>query len=422
MAPIFGGIERAKVKYANINTSALKLVGWGAGQFFEDYYPFIKEKINVEYAVCPRPENQGRTIHNIKVLSPDNLFAEDENTLVVVFSAHYPMILSTIRDSYPQLKAMLAFEFGDEYPHRNIETFFKVFREQIAPPPKKLSFEARTGIFVQGKIEESTPQVLAWNKYHNPSIPVVFATWSTQDKSLIEACEPWVDELLLIKPPENTGHQYFNSILRGCRAGLQYLEANNVQLSVRCRSDMLIIGSVEETADVCFGQVENHEKIAISLSHTLRHIPFFFGEKLMMGSTKNLLDLWSMSESKDPPTDWREVFPPPDRNRHFLAYRNSAVECDLWTKYAEARNYATNSLVESNKFARENLMPLDPHLNFCSIKWLPLINGNIQNGLDYNLEIWRELIETPLSYDRRSEAIEKSSINLGEFLGKKIWS
>ena len=183
---------------------------------------------------------------------------------------------------------------------------------------------------------------------------------------------------------------------------------------------MLIIGSVEETADVCFGHLENHKKLQFHQPYASPY-SFFFGEKLMMGSTKNLLDLWSMKETEHPPIDW-DIPPIADMDRHFLAYRNSAVECDLWTKYAEARNYETNSLVESNKFARENLMPLDPLLNFCSIKWLPLINGNIQNRLDYNLEIWRELIENPLSYDRRSEAIEKSSINLGEFLGKKIWS
>ena len=331
------------------------------------------------------------------------------------------MILSTIRDSYPQLKAMLAFDFGDEYPYRNIETFFQVFREQISPPPKKLSFEARTGIFVQGKIEESTPQVLAWNKYQNPSIPVVFATWSNQDKSLIEACKPWVDELLLIEPPENTGIRYFNSILRGCRAGLRYLHNNNVEISVRCRSDMLIIGSIEETAEVLFGRMEKHEKIAISHSHTLRHIPFFFGEKHMMGSTKNLFDLWSMNETKGSSTDWA-VDPLPDMDRHFLTYRDIAPECALWTKYAESKKYGTKTLVDSNKFARENLMPLDPLLKFVSIKWMPLTNGGLQNGLDYNLEIWRELIEKPSSYDRSSEAIEKSSNTLGEFLGKKIWS
>ena len=125
MASILGGIERAKIKYPDLDIGSLKLVGWGGGQFFKDYYPFLKEKLKLEYTVCPRPENQGRVIHGIKVLSPDTLKSENANTLVVVFSAHYPIILSTIRDVHPQLRAMLAFDFGNEYPYKNIEVFFK---------------------------------------------------------------------------------------------------------------------------------------------------------------------------------------------------------------------------------------------------------------------------------------------------------
>ena len=39
MALATGSIARASIKYPGLDPAKTKLIGWGAGQFFRDFYP-----------------------------------------------------------------------------------------------------------------------------------------------------------------------------------------------------------------------------------------------------------------------------------------------------------------------------------------------------------------------------------------------
>lgn len=422
LSSIVGGIHRIKLKYPNSDISNLKFVGWGAGQFFRDYYPFLRDFIpEIEFTVCPRKENQGQIVHGVPVKAPDELSNEANSTVVIVFSAHYPMILSEIMGRFNHLRSILSFDFSDDNDHYLIELdeFFSAFPNQISAPQKKLPISGQIAIFVQGKIEQHTPLTLAWNKQHHPSIPIIYTTWKNQDKNLINACGQWCDEMFLVDEPHHSGIRGLNYTLRSCRHSLEYLKDCGISYAVRCRSDMIIYGSIFNAMRNIYSKIDNENKISIPLNHTFRHIPFFFGEKLMIGSTDNLLKLWSYPESSENIKYWAES--ENDTNLHFTKLREISTECFIWTRYAKSKNYDTGTIADSNNFARSNLVNIDPFLKFQSVKWLPLFTGKLDNKLCYDSAIWEALINSPEQYDANSTLIERSNAKISHLLAKKIW-
>ena len=55
MSIVTGTLLRARLKYPDLDLSKVRLVGWGAGQFFQDFYPCVSEYLNLQYTICPYP-------------------------------------------------------------------------------------------------------------------------------------------------------------------------------------------------------------------------------------------------------------------------------------------------------------------------------------------------------------------------------
>ena len=49
MAEIIGSLERVLFRYPDLDIANLRVVGWGAGEFFKKYYPLISSRIQLEY-------------------------------------------------------------------------------------------------------------------------------------------------------------------------------------------------------------------------------------------------------------------------------------------------------------------------------------------------------------------------------------
>jgi hypothetical protein len=97
MAEIIGSLERVLLRYPDLDIANLRVVGWGAGEFFKKYYPLISSRIQLEYTVCPWQENQDKVFNGVEVRSPEALMNEDpENTLILVFSYDFSERLSEI--------------------------------------------------------------------------------------------------------------------------------------------------------------------------------------------------------------------------------------------------------------------------------------------------------------------------------------
>ncbi|MGV8664355.1 hypothetical protein ACV357_35725, partial [Pseudomonas aeruginosa] len=67
---------RARLKYPDLDLSKVRLVGWGAGQFFQDFYTCVSEYLNLQSTICPYPANQGKRIRGGQVRAPAALEQE----------------------------------------------------------------------------------------------------------------------------------------------------------------------------------------------------------------------------------------------------------------------------------------------------------------------------------------------------------
>jgi hypothetical protein len=115
MAIISGNLNRLPLKYPELDLSQLRFVGWGAGQFFNYQYPFLKDHLKLAYMVCPNPDNQGQTMLGLEVRSPDALRNEPiGTTVVVIFAERYYDVMHALRDQFDDLLCVNACSLEDD--------------------------------------------------------------------------------------------------------------------------------------------------------------------------------------------------------------------------------------------------------------------------------------------------------------------
>lgn len=423
MAKFTGNIDRVKIRYPNLNTENLKIVGWGAGQFFNDHYPLIKDKIKIDYTVCPLEENQGKIIHGLSVKPPSTLKKEDpEKTLILILSNYTSEVMSQIMyGDYGAFPVIRAIDFSSEYTSliNELTAYSEEFQNYHFHIEKRDVNSKKFGIFYQGLAFDFTPLVLAWNRIKYPTAYHCMVTWDHQDKNLLSQCEKWLDNLILIpQPNENLGIKNMNYVLRAAKVGAEDLYKRNIDFSIRCRSDNIIIsGSIYKSAEDLFFKQRNKGKIAIDIKSGHKYIPFHFSEKLMMARAEDMLKLWSI------PEDTRALTSLPKHNPqdHFQKISEKAAECYIWKNYARELGYPTKDLLDSYNFAREKLTPINNHLDWYSLKSLPIFNFQIDTKHNFSsVEQWIEIIKnSDLSKEIASEI---SSLRMTEedFWKKKV--
>lgn len=149
MSEVIGDLSRALLKYPHLVLENLNLIGWGAGQWFRDYFPLTN--LPLKYTVCPVLENQGKVISGISVKSPDSLINEDpRSTLVVIFSASSNEITNEIRRISPSLPCIPALNFG--YQNVSAINSLQILKENM----RGISYQntvkeySRIGFFTKG--------------------------------------------------------------------------------------------------------------------------------------------------------------------------------------------------------------------------------------------------------------------------------
>lgn len=404
MAKIRGAISRALLLYPDLDLRHTRLIGWGAGQWFRDYFPLIN--LPIEYTVCPNVENQGKVIHGINVESPERLKQEStSNVLVVIIASHAPEIMNQIRDGCGPYRTVRAIDFRDNYPEIDeFKRFSEIFNELTFV--RKPIDRADLGIFTQGPIFPYTPLTLAYQRLRNPSAYSCFVTWDHQSPEQIAACVPWVDSVLTIRQPENLGLGNRNAILRSSRVGAEHLANEGIKYAVRCRSDAVINGSIYSALHEMYDDgTKNTGRIGVYLGASWKNIPFHFSDKFMIAQTKDMVELWSLSEDNRQ----ADMFDFANED-HFLSLRNVSWESHLWANYANRMGYATKDLADSYRFAHAKLIPLEPKVDMLSIKHIPLFNISFDNSYIPTSKWWKEMqgnLDSALI-----EANEISSMNL----------
>lgn len=392
MAQVRGGIERALLKYPDLDLSTVRLIGWGAGQVFTDYYPLLG--LPVEYTVCPFTHAEGKYIHGVPVRSPEHLMKEPhDQVLVVIFSGAAPEIMQQIHSGCGDYRVVCAVDHG----YGACPTLAEV--QELAPlvngglsfDKPRLDKRPKLGIFMQGPAFDFTPLGLAHTRMKYPAAHLGFVTWNNQDPQKIERCRPWVDEIILLDPPVKKVGGYVNHITRSCMAGAQHMLDQGVEYVVRMRSDAILTGSIYQALDRLYADGEkNSGKIGIFLGASWTYIPFHFSDKFMVARAHDMKELWSLPELEDRPEDEAPTVTLVS-DHHFLELRRLSFESRLWGHYATRHGYPVETLEHAYKFARDRLIPLEPDLSMFSLKHLPLFNLKLINRLTPSIEWWEEM-------------------------------
>lgn len=415
MAIISGNLNRLLLKYPELDLSQLRFVGWGAGQFFNYQYPFLKNHLNLAYTVCPNPDNQGKTMLGLEVRSPDALRNEPiDTTVVVIFAERYYDVMHALRDQFDDLLCVNACSLeDDEALLMEMEEFRQL---EITPFVRKWKHPPRLGIFIQGMAMEHTPYVLAWNRLHYPDAYQCMVTWDHLDPALLDRCRPWLDQLTLVPPPQHPGLLYLNATLRSARLGVEHLAQKSIEFAIRCRSDCILSGSLHRVIERHFSRGRNLGKIAVSI-RSWQNLPFMFCEKAMVAHTSDLLKLWSMPEDIRGTDDPCYKIP---LEANFLELRRAVPECLLWSRYAGELGYRNVTLEDSHDFMRARLLPLEPELHWSSLKFVPLFQVSAQRNHLYSLAQWNQIYENSESAQERARAVQKLDMSVNEFWLSKI--
>lgn len=424
MAIVTGSIQRALIKYPDLNLGKVKLIGWGAGQFFRDYYPYVADQLPLAYTICPLPENQGKKIHGIEVKSPSSLAGESfTDALIVILANHHSEIMNQISAHHGRFRTIQALTFGESHIElfdelQDLSSIFSTLNVQRALPSPP-----RTGIFIQGLAFNHTPYVLAWNRMHFPSAYQCMVTWDHQPAELLDRCRTWLDNLILVPQPSNVGHMYRNAVARSARLGVEHLARQNIEFSVRCRSDNILHGSIHAAYQALFSRNRNKGKIAVSLGASWQHVPFHFSEKAMLSRTEDMLALWSQPEDSRLPNYADDVLShtfelPPDR--HFQDLQHYTMESALWKGYAQHLGFPTETLTDSYRFARSRLLALEPHLSWLSLKFTPLFNLSLDTDYSFSPESWNRLFSDSEDAMQRAEAVSRLDMNSHDYWQRKV--
>ncbi|PPT97879.1 WavE lipopolysaccharide synthesis family protein [Xanthomonas arboricola] len=418
MALATGSLDRARIKYPDLDLSRTKLIGWGAGQFFRDFYPAIASQLSLAYTICPRRENQGINLHGVQVMAPSALLDESiDNVLIVIFSNHSPEVMNQITQAHGRFRTVRAVD----YDQGSVALLQELQDVSGLLPELQLSRRLTapdTGIFVQGLAFEFTPLVLAWNRLHFPWAYQCMVTWDHQSSALLDRCRPWLDALILVPQPDNVGLHYRNTVLRSARLGVEHLAAQGIEFAVRCRSDNVLTGSICEAVNTHFRGTRNRGKIAVSLAAAWQHMPFHFTEKAMLGRTEDMLALWSMPEDPRPASYADDELSPTLElapGRHFQDLSHYTFESSLWRDYARRIGFPAETLVDSYGFAKSRLLALEPQLSWSSLKFVPLFNVARDTNYGFSLDLWNRLFTDTDAVLEAAEAVSRLGLNSTDF-------
>ncbi|MFY7854265.1 MAG: hypothetical protein ACOVQ6_21100 [Brevundimonas sp.] len=376
MLRLTGGLERVLMKYPDLDLTKVKLIGWGAGSAFRDFFPRVP--LPLAYTVCPLTENQGKTLHGLEVKAPSALLKEDrENSLIVIYARFSSEIMSQIRLNLGDFRTIPAMRIGPSRQPADISELQDLARGiQTMTVQRPTPRNPQIGIFTQGPIFPCTPLVLAQQRLHYPGAYTCFVTWDHQAGSLIDSCAPRVDHVITIPQPPLVVDPR-NPNLRSCRAGAEHIATRGVRYAVRTRSDHALTGSLYRAIDHVFEDGRrNAGKFGMLAGVSWRYVPFHFCDRFLISHPDDMLALWSTPEDTRPASEINALGHEPYQN-----IRNAAFECYLWAHYARTLGYPTDGLPESYRFAAEKFVPMDDHVGVFSIKHTPLFNLGIDTNI-----------------------------------------
>ena len=374
-----GGRWRAVLKYPGIDADKVRLIGWGAGEMFDLYYPRLE--MDIAYSVCPWTGGRGVVKHGVEIRNPKALLDEDpDHVLVVILAGHWAEILRQIADIGPFRAVRATSEVLTDPILRAASTLGVSGSRRDGPRAASPADAPEFAIIMQGPIYPHWTRLsLLWNRAHHPGARLILSTWEGQDPRLVEEFRGLADDMVVSPLPPSRGFSNRNAQIRSTRLGLEVAENQGIPFAVKSRSDQFLTG---EAIGRLFANVAPAagpspatndsavpHRIGVHFGTSWKFIPFQMSDQLQAGRTQDLLKLWSCPE--DPRGD--EAFPcPPDS--HFQRLREITNESYVFERYAAGLGLPTRDLVDSCAFVRDNVFPLDAWVQPFSLKGIALFD------------------------------------------------
>lgn len=374
-------LKRVKLMYPDLDVTATKLIGWGAGNEFNENY--LKLGLEIEYTICIYEENWEKTIHGVNVQKPEALLSENtETTLIVVFSSWWFDVFRQIKD-FGNFKCIRAFSGWSDEHEKSIE----ILKETDLNKKTKVTKNNECAILFQGPIDVYTSMALQITKKITPDVPILLSTWIDEDPIMLKSCENFVDFKVLLKKPKSKGPNGTNLSLQqtGVLAGLRKLDELGFKYALKTRTDTSIYGQLDFNTLINLSsrkrksQFGLNNRILFSGSNCWKYIPYHLTDQYHFGYIDDLINYWSFSNkcelsniSRDEAFYYFSLGTPESLIcRAFLA-NNSTISTNI--------KYPIIDLKEYWRILKEEfgLLP-EPELTFCKWKSISISSLNINN-------------------------------------------
>lgn len=295
------GLQRARIRYPELDLDRCKLIGFGAGYFFEKFCPQLP--IKLAYTVCEWEIETGLIeegdtkcsvpVHHARRLRKEN----PDEVLIVVFSGRWYDCMRTIANYGPfkMMRAMSEPGIGGDF-----EQVLPAFFSESPTLPPVQGDPASIGLVVQGPVmAHLTPMSLAATRRKFPFAILVLSTWNNTSPALLEACAPYVDEIVTSPLPSQPG--VLNCLFQrdSTLAGLVALEKRGVKYAFKARSDQSIAGPVDmdQLLELVRRPIDGEnagerERILFCPYMSQRFKLFHLTDQLQFGGLADLLEFW----------------------------------------------------------------------------------------------------------------------------------
>jgi hypothetical protein len=294
------GLHRARLRYPELDLERCKLIGFGADDLFEKFYPQLD--IKLDYTVCVSEIETGLIadgdvkcgipVHHASRLREEN----PDEVLIVVFFGRWYDAMRYVSHLGPFRCMRAVHEYGEGGGlGKRLQA---VLGEAAVAAPGQA--DRSVGLVVQGAVMgHITPMVLAANRRKFPFAAQILSTWDNTPPALLEACAPHVDEIVTSPVPVFAGG--LNAIMQrdSTRAGLIAMAGRGVEYAFKTRTDQSVIGAVDIDKLLALARspidgpdAGMRERILFAPQFSWRFIPYHLTDQLQFGRVKDLLEFW----------------------------------------------------------------------------------------------------------------------------------
>jgi hypothetical protein len=310
-----------------------------------------------------------------------------------------------------------AFKFGTDDISHILELQSFAYAKPIKLNTTNQNHDA--GFFYQGPINSYTEICLKYQRIKFPTDYHCLVTYTNQNQSLISKCAQWVDDVIQVEDPINPGLMNRNRMIRTSSIGAHAVHRKKCEYTIRVRTGNIVIGDLSSFIfDIYRSNQSNQNKVCFFMGQSWRNIPFHIADTFMVARSHEMIRLWDVQEDSRTvhSTDFTKV----TDASHFTELYKLTNEVYLWTNYANKLGYTSYNLRDYYEFMTDNLIPLEPKLSTISLKHIPLVNLDYDNGFSPDVSWWKSLKFNFENEYQRAMSRQLSHHTIQDFWSAKI--